>query len=160
MASGPALGLRAAPRGKRPQEQKNDGLWRQMQPKSFAKARRHDWTSFPDLRFVAAPWPFGVPSAFASQAIVLARGRGKSAGWRQVASPAAAHPGVLCGRQAGDSSVGRASDCRMCSYQMVPGSIPGRRILLPSAKSMITGRSSEDECACSPAGQQWRPSPG
>ena len=102
------------------------------------------------------PGLLAFPAAFASQAIVLARGRGKSAGWHQVASPAAAHPGVLCGRQAGDSSVGRASDCRMCSYQMVPGSIPGRRILLPSAKSMITGRSSEDECACSPAGQQWR----
>jgi hypothetical protein len=102
------------------------------------------------------PGLLAFPAAFASQAIVLARGRGKSAGWHQVASPAAAHPGVLCGRQAGDSSVGRASDCRMCSYQMVPGSIPGRRILLPSAKSMITGRSSEDDCACSPAGQQWR----
>ena len=29
--------------------------------------------------------------------------------------------------QAGYSSVGRASDCRPCRYQMVPGSIPGGR---------------------------------
>ena len=31
--------------------------------------------------------------------------------------------------QAGYSSVGRASDCRDCRYQMVPGSIPGGRTL-------------------------------
>merc|ERR1711966_532401 len=33
---------------------------------------------------------------------------------------------------AGYSSVGRASDCRFCSSQMVPGSIPGGRIVLGS----------------------------
>ena len=31
----------------------------------------------------------------------------------------------------GYSSVGRASDCRLCRNQMVPGSIPGGRIVLP-----------------------------
>ena len=30
----------------------------------------------------------------------------------------------------GYSSVGRASDCRFCRHQMVPGSIPGGRIFL------------------------------
>ena len=33
-------------------------------------------------------------------------------------------------REAGYSSVGRASDCRACRDQMVPGSIPGGRICL------------------------------
>ena len=36
--------------------------------------------------------------------------------------------------QAGYSSVGRASDCRVCRDQMVPGSIPGGRICLLPCK--------------------------
>ena len=38
--------------------------------------------------------------------------------------------------QTGYSSVGRASDCRLCRNQMVPGSIPGGRIFLRQSSSM------------------------
>ena len=42
--------------------------------------------------------------------------------------------------QAGYSSVGRASDCRICRYQMVPGSIPGGRIFWRSMPICTGGR--------------------
>ena len=40
----------------------------------------------------------------------------------------------------GYSSVGRASDCRFCRNQMVPGSIPGGRIFVHHERSESTAR--------------------
>ena len=51
--------------------------------------------------------------------------------FRTSRTPAESHPCRLPSGHSGYSSVGRASDCRLCRNQMAPGSILGGRIALP-----------------------------
>ena len=76
----------------------------------------------------------------------MGRERKANAGWRQVSVQERRCNAVsIYGLLAGDSSVGRASDCRSRSYQIVPGSIPGRRRLASSPHRKRHGDEKETE---------------